>query len=145
MLKIIPLFNCTVADGKLTLPDAEFARYKRFLYGRQGKYQLHLDRPLKRKNRKYENWYWSIALPMIAEDVGETDLKKLHAVFKSMFLKQMTELKGQVYEAVGSTQAMTSEQHGEFVDKVVAYSASELGIYLPPPDPKYNLPVMIKQ
>ena len=145
MLKIIPLFNIELKGGQMTFLEGEKGRWEKFIATRQGKYQLHLDRPLKRKNRKYENWYWSIALPMIAEDVGETDLKKLHAVFKSMFLKQMTELKGQVYEAVGSTQAMTSEQHGEFVDKVVAYSASELGIYLPPPDPKYNLPVMIKQ
>jgi hypothetical protein len=52
--------------------------------------------------------------------------------------------RGGLYEAVGSTGPMDSEQHGEFVEKVVAYCASELGISLPPPDPNYDLKAIIE-
>mgnify|MGYP001573326142 CR=1 FL=1 len=144
MLNIIPIFECEVKDGAYTLTESENLRLIKFLYGRQGKYQLYFKRPLKRKNLKYQNWYFGVALPLVCQETGETDVMRLHAVFKSMFLKQMVEIKGEVYEAVGSTQGMTSVQHSEFVEKVVAYCASELRIYLPPPNPNYNLPILIE-
>ena len=91
-----------------------------------------------KKNRKYENWYWGICLPLIAKHTGEDNLKRLHATFKSLFLKQMVELKDQVYEAVGSTQNMSSEQHGECVEKIVRFAAEELGVAIPEPDPLWQ-------
>src|SRR3990170_1242988 len=135
MLNITPIFEATIENGKLALVDAEFARYRKFLAGVRGRYHLYLKRPLKRKNRKLENYLWAVVYPLIARETGEDDLLKLHAVFKSMFLKRMIELKskGKVsfYELVGRTHGMTSAQHNEFVEKVVRYAGTELGIIIP--------------
>lgn len=91
------------------------------------------------KNRGFENYYYGLVLPLIAKETGEDDLYRLHATFKSLFLKRMVEVKGQFYEAVGSTQRMDTIQHGEFVEKIIKWAGEELGIEIPPPDPLWNV------
>ena len=149
MIRITPIFEVTIESGQIVWPEGENLRLVKFLYGRSGKYQLYLKRPLKRKNRKLENYLWGVVYPIIAQETGEDDLLKLHAVFKSMFLKQMIELKSKgrisFYEVVGRTHGMTSAQHNEFVEKVVRYAGTELGIIIPEPDPNYDLPVLVEK
>ena len=87
------------------------------------------------KNRKYQNYYFGCVLPLIMKETGEDDIYRLHSVMKSMFLKRMIEVKGNFYEAVGSTQRMDVLQHNEFVDKVIKWAGEELNLEIPPPDP----------
>ena len=140
--KIVPVFKGEIKDNKFLMPPEEYGRYRKFLLSHfNGPIEMVLRKKINKikKNRKFENWYWGIFIPIVADYMGEENPDYVHALMKSMFLTKTKLIKGKEYRAVGSTQSMNSEQHEIFVEKCLLWARRDEGLEIPDPDPKYIL------
>lgn len=78
-------------------------------------------------------WMWFKCI----EDETGTDKQDLHDFYCSMFLARQVEYHGKVKWVVGQTSKLNTIQMKEFLDKVQAHAAAELGIVLPLPSDRY--------
>lgn len=136
--RINPVFEIEIKDGwyEMSVPDQ--LRLKKYCLSNSGTRQLVIRHPKKKKNRKYENWYWGVFVPIIQDYMGEEDPKYVHAIMKNMHLKKIKVIKGKEYEAVGSTSGMSSEAHGNFVERCVLWATRDVGLEIPEPDPNHG-------
>ena len=69
----------------------------------------------------------------IEEETGQSK-DDAHDWFCKKFLRRTVTFNGREETVVGGTSSLTREQMSEFLDRVQAEAASELGIRLPSPD-----------
>jgi hypothetical protein len=144
MSKIIPIFQVDVIDGQLKMTDDEYHKYRKWLWTKSGKLQFILKKHFRKRSTSQNAWYWGLILPMIAEEMGESDLDYLHALMKSMHLSKKVEIKGKMYTVVGRTSKLTTAQFGEYCERVRMWASKELMLDIPDPDPEHNAyPVLI--
>lgn len=74
-------------------------------------------------------WMW---FNCISRETG-TPEQDIHDYYCSLYLRKRVEYKDRMQEVVIGTSGLTTEQFSEFMDKVKADAASELGIVLPLP------------
>lgn len=88
-----------------------------------------------KRTEQQNRYYWGAYLPIIAEETGEQDLDKLHALFKAKFLT--TGIVVVLGEKVRMTKSTTDLSVREFIEFIMAIEGLT-GVAAPPPE-NYNL------
>jgi len=146
MSKIIPIFQTEVIEGQMKMTDEEYNRYRKWLWTKSGKLQFILKKQFRKRSLPQNAWYWSLIIPMIAEEMGEDDMDYVHALLKSIHLSKKVEIKGKIYTVTGKTSKLTTAQFGEYCERVRMWAAQELMLDIPDPDPDHNAyPVLIDE
>jgi AraC-like DNA-binding protein len=87
----------------------------------------------KTRSGEQNGWYWGCVLSLIAEHTGDS-VYELHEVFKRMFLPPVTkEFAGKTFRMPGSTAELSKPEFYEYVERIRAFAAQELGINVPDP------------
>jgi hypothetical protein len=84
-------------------------------------------------------WYWTI-VGIVARET-DNDKEVIHKFFARKFVGvDVKEMGGEKIALVRSTSTLNTEEFSEFISKVEAFVANELGIILPDPSsPIYNM------
>src|SRR3990167_1344025 len=141
--KITPIFKVSVKDGKTTMSDAEYSRYRKWCLSQNGEFEFVIQRKFKRRSLPQNSYFHGVVLPMIAEEMGEEDLGEVKAILKAKFLSKEKHLAGkenqwETTNIVGRTSKLTIEQFGIFIEKCRMWASKFLGMDIPNPDPEYN-------
>lgn len=99
---------------------------------KNGDYFIKVDKII--KHRSYSQnalmWLW---FTCIEKETG-TDKQDVHDYYCSLFLSRRTEINGVEKTVVGGTSKLDTVKFTDFLNKVQAEAASELGIKLPLPE-----------
>lgn len=85
-------------------------------------------------------YYWGAVLPIIAEDYGESNLESMHDVLARMFLPPalVPKKRGRpglkVKRKSTSMESLTCEQFCDFLDRVIVWATTDLGLIVPMAD-----------
>ena len=126
------LFFATVKDD-LSLNLLNVAKLKNHLLKFRGK-TVEVTVELRRKHRTNEQnaYYHGVVLKMIADECGyrgEAELEGLHEELKRMFLPKNGRL-----NIVKSTASLSTVEFSDYIEKVRAWAAEELSLYIPDPN-----------
>ena len=97
-----------------------------------GERVLTLAKPRERRSLNQNAIFW-LWMRCIEEETGQSK-DDAHDWFCKKFLRRTVTFNGREETVVGGTSSLTREQMSEFLDRVQAEAASELGIRLPSPD-----------
>ncbi len=97
-------------------------------------YKIIITRKVVRRTLPQNRLYW-LKIACICDETG-SDKEQVHEEFKRMFLprKNVKTLSGEIIEKPMSTTELSTKQFTFFIEKIDAFSSSELGIILPNPD-----------
>lgn len=124
----------TKANGEVTL-SKPFDLLCSLL--RNGVYTLKITRKTTKRSLPQNKlmWMWYKCI----EDSTGTPANDIHEYYKSKFLCHPKTIYGKQYIVVGSTTSLNTIQFTEYLNKIQADAATELGIRLPlPEDQEYN-------
>ena len=109
-------FTGKVNNGKLTLDDR--LGFKQYLYNLEGYVTLEIK--LAKKVRSPQaNAYYRVIVRQLGKELGYTE-HEMHEVLK------------QKYE-IESTKHLSVEEFGEYIDHIIRWAVTEMGIVLPDP------------
>lgn len=99
---------------------------------RNGVYTLKITRKTTKRSLPQNKlmWMWYKCI----EDSTGTPANDIHEYYKSKFLCHPKTIYGRQYIVVGSTTNLNTTQFTEYLNKIQADAATELGIRLPLPD-----------
>lgn len=88
----------------------------------------------KRTNQQ-NRYYWSMILPMVAQETGEDDVEKLHEYFKSKYLTTgIHVVLGERVRMTKSTTELSVEEFSKYI-KQICFETN----CIPPPTENWNL------
>lgn len=127
-------FAATVKKGKdgkntLVIKSPIFYRHQlnKFKPGTEVTLELH-TRKSKRTDAQ-NRYYWGVYLPMIAAETGETNLDRLHELFRGEFLTEgVVEVLGKKVRLKKSTTALSVSEFSQYITDI----ESNTGIQAPP-------------
>lgn len=99
---------------------------------RNGKYRLKIERYVEPRTLSQNALMW-LWFTCIERETG-TDKQDVHDYYCNTFLRRRTIIKGRETVVAGSTSKLNTLQMTEFMNKVKADAAAELGIILPLPE-----------
>ena len=99
---------------------------------RNGIYTLRITRKTTKRSLPQNSlmWMWYRCI----EDSTETPANDIHEYYKSKFLCHFKTILGKECYTVGSTTSLNTAQFTEYLNKIQADAATELGIRLPLPE-----------
>lgn len=136
-MALVPIFHADVdKDGRLELARAEQARRRTYLQSLAGRsvdiiVKIHRDRRSDKQNR----WWWGIAVPLIAHELGydKHEHETVHyALVNLCFGTTPDPVMKQDIPNVRSSQ-LTTVQFSELMEWAVRWAAQEHGIEIPLP------------
>ncbi len=87
-----------------------------------------IEKRKKFRSNSQNAMYWGYILPEIANETGHT-AEELHFFFKRMFLpKKFIKVGKKRLMAEPSTTRLSTKEFSEYVEKIIVWSAQELGI-----------------
>lgn len=89
------------------------------------------------RSSQANRYYWGIVIKLISEHTGFTP-EEVHEVFKKKFLTYHKSYKGKVYKFTKSTTDLKISDFAGYVDKIIQYATSELGIIIPDAEIAYE-------
>ena len=113
-------FTGKVNNGKLTLDDR--LGLKQYLYDLEGYVTLEIKLAEKVRSPQ-QNAYYRVIVRLLAKELGYTD-NEMHKVLKNKY-------------EIESTKHLSIEEFGEYIDQIIRWAVTEMGIVLP--DPKQPL------
>ena len=122
-----------VANSKMQLTDAQQATIKAFLETRNGKAAtVKLSVPQSTRSLKANAFYWGAVLTTIAAHTGHSS-EDLHSVFKDMLLeRKFLKMGSREVELRKSTVDLSPKEFNDYIERIVAWAAQELGVTVPP-------------
>lgn len=127
--------------GKL---DLNRDRLRKALHGRKdGDYLITIERAHATRSLSQNAYYWGVILPAIADYTGQS-VDDLHEWAKLNFnAKQivLTNAHGEIVgdERIGQTTTKLNKvTFGEYLERLRAWAAVELGVVVPDPDPDHR-------
>lgn len=137
-MAVIPVFHGTVtAAGRLDLLDVERIRRRVYLLGIAGKeVDITITVHRERRSTKQNAWWWKIAVPLIATELGydKHEHDKLHYALVSLcFGTTVDAVTKQEIPNVRSSH-LTTVQFSELMEWAVRWAATEHGIVVPLPN-----------
>lgn len=122
----------TKKDGKV-----ELSKSLEFMCSqlRNGRYWLRIERYVEQRtiSQNALMWLW---FTCIEREMG-TDKQDVHDYYCTLFLRRTARINGVEVEIAGSTSKLNTLQMTDFMNKVKADAATELGITLPLPEDRY--------
>lgn len=125
-------------DGKktVTLKSPRWYRYQisKFKDGEDVTLVIHSRKP--KRTEQQNRYYWGAFLPKVAEETGESDLDKLHELFKGKFLTEgIVEVLGEKVRMKKSTTNLSKADFSEYISSIEALT----GVTAPPTE-NWSLP-----
>lgn len=108
-------FPCRIENGEMTLLDR--AEFDNAISNLQGEYYIELKETGVRSAQQ-NNYYWKI-VNILGDDLGYTD-QEMHSTIKTHFNIQ-------------STKILTTKEFSQFIERIIRWSAVDLGIVIPDP------------
>ena len=108
-------FPCKIENGKMTMLNR--AEFDNAVSKLQGEYYIELKETGVRSAQQ-NNYYWKI-VNILGDDLGYTD-QEMHSTIKEHFNIQ-------------STKILTTKEFSQFIEKIIRWSAIELGVIIPDP------------
>ena len=115
-------FIGNVKKGKLTLYDKE--GFKTYLYNFEGDVEFTINYAQKRHSPQ-QNAYYRVICRQLSKELGYSE-REMHQTLKHHF-------------DMPSTKELTSEEFTEYLDNILRWAATEMGINLPDPKPTPQL------
>ena len=129
---MIPIHHGIINRGKVVL-DAP-SRYLSQISNLEGKrVELVVRQEKSERSIRQNKYYWKIPIQLIADYSGH-DPDEIHELCKSMFLKTFIVINGKEVASVGSTTRLNTQQFEEYLDRVRAWAAMELNVFIPLPN-----------
>ena len=113
-------FPCKIKNGKITLLNR--AEFDNAISNLEGNYYIELKETGVRSAQQ-NNYYWNI-VRVIADELGYTE-QEMHTTIKNHF-------------EIQSTKTLSTKEFGDFIEKLIRWSAIELGIVSPDPNTMYQ-------
>lgn len=130
MLKTI--FFATVKED-LSISFLNVAKVKQHILPFRGQtVEVTIEKRRKRRTDNQNSYYWGVVIRTIANDCGyrsDEELAAIHAELKKKFLPRYGKL-----AITQSTTTLNTADFTEYIEKVRAWAATELGIYIPDPN-----------
>lgn len=125
----------TVKDGWINLCDADKRLIQAWARNREGKrVTLRLSPHSKPRSNRQNRYLWGVVYSYIAAYTGHST-EDLHAVLRDQFLeRRFIELAGKEVEVRKSTAELSASEFTAYVERIVAWSATELGLAIPLPE-----------
>ncbi len=79
--------------------------------------EVTITKPIKRRSKHQNSYYWGVVLKIIGEYLG-LEAEDVHDAFKTLF-------------SIKTTSKMTTDEFERHIERVVRFSCSELGCYIP--------------
>lgn len=138
-IRIIPIFKVLIKDGVFSMIESESSRFKKMCLSMSGDFEMIIRKKFNKRSRSQDGWYFGLVIPMLADEMGETDLPYVHACMKDKFLsKTKVDKKGIAHRATGRYAKLNTEQAGNFIEKVRAFAAEFYFIDIPDPDKEWS-------
>jgi len=115
-------FTGKVIDGKLTLDDTKM--FKKYLYNFDGFVSIEIKQSEKVRSPQ-QNAYYRVIVRVLGKELGYTE-QEMHEVLK------------QKYD-LDSTKHLSVEEFGEYIDQIIRWAVTEMGIVLPDPKQPHQL------
>lgn len=147
---ITPIFKISVKDGKTSMTDNEYGRYRKWCLSQQGEFEFIIKRKFKQRSLPANAYFHGVVVPMIAEEIGE-EPAETKALLKAMFLSKEKAVAGkdnkwEMVKIVGRTSKLSTHHFGLFVEKCRQWASSFLGLVIPDPSKEHNSePVLINE
>ncbi len=89
------------------------------------------------KTNKQLGYLFGVVFKIVSEDTGFT-IDEVYQVFKQRFARYVKPFRGSSVDFTKGLSDMTKLDAGAFIDKVVHYVRTDMGMIIPDPDPEYN-------
>lgn len=109
-------FTGKVNNGKLTLDDKEL--FRQYLYNFDGYVSIEIKSSEKVRSPQ-QNAYYRVLIRTLGKELGYTD-NEMHKVLKEKY-------------QIESTKHLSVQEFGEYIDMIIRWSVTEMGIVLPDP------------
>lgn len=113
-------FTGKVNNGKLTLDDK--LTFKQYLYNLEGYVSIEIKSAEKVRSPQ-QNAYYRVIIRTLGKELGYTE-HEMHEVLKEKY-------------EIESTKHLSVQEFGEYIDQIIRWAVTEMGIVLP--DPKKPL------
>lgn len=124
--------NLNKVDGKVTM-DREFEAMCALIPN--GRYKVTIEKVKQRRSIPQNSLMWAW-FSCIEEETG-TPKQDVHDYYCLLFLPKIANINGKEVTMPGRTSDLNTEEMAEFMTKVQADAASELGITLPLPEDRF--------
>lgn len=123
-----------VADSRLQPWDSHKMVIAAFLSKCQGQVKVTFARAKKVRSKPSNSFYWAVPVAMIADETGH-DAEEIHEMLKELFLgRRFITVAGVEHEIPKSTAGLTQAEFTVYLDKVIGFAATELGMAIPGPN-----------
>lgn len=134
----IPTFHGVVTKaGRLELLDAERIRRRVYMLGIAGKeVDITITVHRERRSTKQNAWWWKIAVPLIANELGydRHEHDRLHYALVSLCFGTTVDAVTKQEIPNARSSALTTVQFSELMEWAVRWAASEHNIIVPLPN-----------
>lgn len=86
------------------------------------------------RSKGERGYYWSVLLPMIAEEMGEPDLGDVNELMKIKFNKKFKTINGENIEYGGSIERETTQRIEEIYSQIRGWAYHFLNLSIPLPN-----------
>lgn len=123
-----------VKDGKCQWSDGHVEAIRAYVQPLEGKaVTVSFARPRSTRSLKQNAYLWAAVYPAVSDHTGMTT-EDIHEWCKDEFLpRRFVTLAGKEKEIRKTTTDLTIKEFGEFVERIVAWAAQELGVSIPEP------------
>jgi len=127
--------SATVKDGSLDLSEWQRDKVAAFFRRLEGKNaQMTLRKEGKPRSLNQNRYYHGVLVSMISDETGH-DPEELHEILKAKFLPhQFVPFGGEMVEVVASTTRLTTDEFGQYMERIRAFAATELNLNIPSPN-----------
>ena len=137
--KIIPIFQIQIKDGVQSMTETEKSRFQKFCLSMEGEFEMIIKKHFNKRSRKQDGWYFGLVIPMLGDAMGEINLPYVHACMKDRFLSMIKiDKKGISHRATGRYAKLTTEQAGNFIEKVRHFANEFYSLEIPDPSKDWN-------
>tara|TARA_Y100001973_G_scaffold99725_1_gene159400 strand:- start:1267 stop:1620 length:354 start_codon:yes stop_codon:yes gene_type:complete len=115
-------FTGKVTNGKLTLDDTEL--FKQYLYNFDGYVSIEIKASKKVRSAQ-QNAYYRVIVRELGKELGYTE-HEMHKVLKEKY-------------DLESTKDLSVKEFGEYIDHILRWAVTDMGIVLPDPKQVHQL------
>jgi hypothetical protein len=125
-------FTVSVQHGKCQFTDRHMSSIGAFLSALEGRaVSVTFSRPKSARSLKQNAYLWAVVYTSIAEHTGMST-EDVHDWCKDEFLpRRFVTLAGREKEIRKTTADLSSREFGEYLDRITAWAAQELGVTVP--------------
>lgn len=129
---MVPKFFGTIQFGRLSLEDQD--AYDGYLLSLEGEVEVVVRKRSKQRTLNQNQYYWGVVVRLIADETGHSS-DEIHEMLKMMFLKDLIEIKGDMYETIKSSSSLDTRGFSkDYIDRIKFWALDKLNLIIPEAD-----------